>query len=42
MDEQSVIHPTCFFAPDIAAADELLQRQVLTPLLPAGMLPSLG
>jgi histidine ammonia-lyase len=30
-----------FFAPDIAAADELLQRQVLTPLLPAGMLPSL-
>lgn len=31
-----------FFAPDIAAADELLAERVLTPLLPAGMLPSVG
>ena len=31
-----------FFAPDIAAADALLAERVLTPLLPAGMLPSLG
>ena len=31
-----------FFAPDIAAADELLAERVLTPLLPAGMLPSLS
>jgi len=31
-----------FFAPDIAAADELLAQRVLTPLLPAGMLPSVG
>ncbi|WP_070884198.1 histidine ammonia-lyase [Pseudomonas sp. D1-3] len=31
-----------FFAPDIAAADELLSERVLTPLLPAGMLPSVG
>lgn len=30
-----------FFAPDIAAADELLASCVLSPLLPAGMLPSL-
>ena len=29
-----------FFAPDIAAADALLAERVLTPLLPAGMLPS--
>ena len=31
-----------FFAPDIAAANALLAERVLTPLLPAGMLPSLG
>ena len=31
-----------FFAPDIAAADALLAERVLTPLLPAGMLPSVG
>ena len=31
-----------FFAPDIAAANELLVERVLTPLLPAGMLPSVG
>ncbi|HBX57596.1 histidine ammonia-lyase [Pseudomonas sp. UBA2684] len=31
-----------FFAPDIAAAAELLGKRVLTPLLPAGLLPSLG
>lgn len=31
-----------FFAPDITAADELLAERVLTPLLPAGMLPSVG
>ena len=31
-----------FFAPDIAAADALLVERVLTPLLPAGMLPSVG
>ena len=31
-----------FFAPDIAAANELLAERVLTPLLPAGLLPSVG
>ncbi|AEB60423.1 histidine ammonia-lyase [Ectopseudomonas mendocina NK-01] len=31
-----------FFAPDIAAADALLAERVLTPLLLAGMLPSVG
>ena len=31
-----------FFAPDIAAADALLAERVLTPLLPAGLLPSVG
>ena len=31
-----------FFAPDIAVADELLAERVLTPLLPAGILPSVG
>ncbi|HSX91070.1 MAG TPA: histidine ammonia-lyase [Pseudomonas sp.] len=31
-----------FFAPDIAAANELLAGRVLNPLLPGGMLPSLG
>jgi len=30
-----------FFAPDIAAADALLAECVLSPLLPAGMLPSI-
>ena len=31
-----------FFAPDIAAADALLAEGVLSPLLPAGILPSLN
>jgi histidine ammonia-lyase len=31
-----------FFAPDIAEANELLAERVLTPLLPAGLLPSVG
>ncbi|VXC98532.1 Histidine ammonia-lyase [Pseudomonas sp. 8Z] len=31
-----------FFAPDIADANALLAERVLTPLLPAGMLPSVG
>ena len=31
-----------FFAPDIAAADALLAERVLSPLLPAGILPSLN
>lgn len=31
-----------FFAPDIAAADQLLANRVLTPLLPSGLLPSLS
>ncbi|MNG17455.1 Histidine ammonia-lyase [compost metagenome] len=31
-----------FFAPDIALADALLAERVLTPLLPPGLLPSVG